>query len=185
MAYTKTVTYAVAAAGVHTLTLSDVEDLYVGDTLRISGVSNDFNGDHAIETIDTTNLKVTYTQGNQNHTGITVTGQAIVLVKWCTEADIETWLGFEATSTFLDLCTEAANEYAFRKRQEAGYTDRAALVPNPSVKEGTIMYGAYLFRDRGSSGDAYAGFDGMGQFERPISMARVMQLLGTGRPQVG
>ena len=31
MAYTKTVTYAVAVAGTHTLTLSDVDNLYVGE----------------------------------------------------------------------------------------------------------------------------------------------------------
>lgn len=185
MAYTKTVTDAVGVAGACTVTLSDVDNLYVGDSVTIVGVGQHFNGTHTLTAVDTDDLTIGFTADNVTATYSDIAGQLTVNVKWVTESDVETWLGFEASGNFLDDCTAAANEWAFRKRLEAGYTDRTAYTPNPAAKEGTILYGAYLYRDRGSSGDTYAAFDGMGQFERPISMARVMQLLGIGKPQVG
>lgn len=185
MAYTKTVSKVVAAAGVHTLTLSDVDNLYVGDSVTVAGCGNDFNGTHTLTAIDTTNLTVTFTQGNHTQASTTVYGQVDVNVVWIADTDVSTWLGFDATSTYLDEVTAAANEWAYRKRKEAGYADRTAFPPNPAAKEGTVLYAATLYRERGTSGDQYAAYDGMGQFDRPVSMARIVQLLGVSRPQVG
>lgn len=185
MAYTKTVTSAVAVAGTHTLTLSDVDNLYVGDTIHVDGCGQEYDGNHVITAVSTANATVSFVNGNHTQAAAAVSGQLTVRVQWMTEADVETWLGYTAAGAFLTAQTEAANEWAFRKRQEAGYSDRAAFPPNPSAKEGTVLYGALLYRDRGSSGDTYAAYDAMGQFERPVSMSRVLQLLGVGRPQVG
>ena len=47
---------------------------------------------------------------------------------WITKADVEDWLGFTVTTPssdddLLTICVAAANAYAYRKRQEAGYFD--------------------------------------------------------------
>jgi hypothetical protein len=46
------------------------------------------------------------------------------------------------------------------------------------------MYAATLYRERGTSGDSYGGFDGMGNLPMPVTLHRIMQLLGCGRAQV-
>ena len=69
MAFTKTVTNAVAVSGVHTLTLTDVVNLYVGDTVYVNGISQAFNGRHVLTGVNATNKTVTFTQGNQSHNG--------------------------------------------------------------------------------------------------------------------
>jgi hypothetical protein len=81
-------------------------------------------------------------------------------------------------------CVSAANAWCFRKRREAGYTDSASTVPSADVELGTTMYAATLYRERGTSGDSYGGFDGMGNLPMPVTLHRIMQLLGCGRAQV-
>lgn len=188
MAYTKTVTYAVAVAGTHTLTLSDVDNLYVGDKVRITGVGNTFNGTHTLTAVDTTNLKVSFVSGNHTHAGATVNGQLIVLVQWIADADVVAWLGIDSATAndtaFIAECTEASNEWCFTKRLQAGYSDRTALLPSPSVKSGTVMYAGMLYRERGSV-DSYASFDSMALGATPsMSLGRIMQLIGCNRSQV-
>ena len=188
MAYTKNVTYAVAVAGTHTLTLSDVDNLYVGDKIRVSGCAQTYDGDHTITAINTTNKTVAFVNGNHTHTGADEVGQLIVLVQWCDSAAVESWLGIDSATqndvAFLDECVEAGNEWCFRKRSQAGYTDRAALIPSPDVKSGTVMYAAMLYRERGSV-DSFASFDSMAVGATPsMSLGRIMQLLGCNRSQV-
>lgn len=188
MAYEKTVTYAVAVAGAHTLTLSDVDNLYVGDKVRVAGVGTTFNGTHTLTAVDTTNLKVTFTNGNHTHAGADVNGQLIALVQWAADADVVAWLGIDSATAndtaFITECVEAGNEWCFTKRQQAGYSDRTALIPSPAVKNGTVMYSAMLYRERGSV-DSYASFDSMALGATPsMSLGRIMQLLGINRSQV-
>ena len=185
MAYQKTVTAAVGVSGACTLTLSDVDNVYVGDTVYVQGVGTHFNGSHTVTSVNTTALTVGFTADNVTATYSRLNAGLNVTVTWITDTDVETWLGFEASGDFLDSCVASSNEWCFRKRSEAGYADRTAFSPNPAAKEGAVLYAALLYRDRGSSGDTYAAYDAMGQFERPVSMARVAQLLGIGRPQVG
>lgn len=188
MAYTKTVTYAVAVAGTHTLTLSDVDNLYVGDRIRVAGCEQTYDGDHTITAINTTDKKVSFVNGNHTHAGAAETGQLIVLVRWVDSAAIESWLGIDLPTqndvAYLDTCVESGNEWCFRKRLEAGYKDRASLVPSPDVKQGTVMYAAMLYRERGSV-DSFASFDSMALGATPsMSLGRIMQLLGCNRSQV-
>ena len=106
---------------------------------------------------------------------------------WITATDIEDWLGIPvatvADQTFLTQCAAAANAFCYRRRQEAGYVDALATVPNQSVKLGTIQYGGMLYRQRGSI-DSYASFDQQGATAVTGLSGVIKQLLGIDRPQV-
>ena len=109
---------------------------------------------------------------------------------WITKADVEDWLGFTVTTPssdddLLTICVAAANAYAYRKRQEAGYFDASlSTVPSQDVRLGTIMYAGALYRERGSI-DQYASFDPLAT-GTPTggSMGQIMRLLGVNRPAV-
>lgn len=192
MAYTKFVTDAVAVAGVCTLTISntDIEDYYIGDKVRVEGISNDFNGTHTLTAVNLTAMTVTYNKGNATVTLNDIRGAEIyVIPQWVSEADVKVWLGIDVATAndtaFIAECVEAANQWCFRKRQEAGYLkDRATFVPSGDVAQGATLYAATLYRERGTSGDSYGGFDGMGNLPMPVTLHRIMQLLGCGRAQV-
>lgn len=106
---------------------------------------------------------------------------------WITANDISDWL-YVATATaadqsFLTICAAAANQFAYRRRQESGYFDSLTTVPSQDVKLGTVMYGGGLYRQRGSV-DAFASFNEMGS-QPPMALSgMVKQLLGIERPQV-
>jgi len=109
-------------------------------------------------------------------------------VSWITSANVLEWLGIDVATAndtaFVAKCVSASAFWCWNKRREAGYTDSQATVPNDSVKLGAIMYAATLYRERGTSGDSYGAFSSMGQFQQPVSLSRIMQLLGCGRAQV-
>jgi len=106
---------------------------------------------------------------------------------WITANDISDWL-YVATATaadqsFLTICAAAANQFAYRRRQESGYFDSLTTVPSQDVKLGTVMYGGGLYRQHGSV-DAFASFNEMGS-QPPMALSgMVKQLLGIERPQV-
>lgn len=189
MAYTKTVNYAVATAGVHTLTLLNVTNLFIGDKITVQGCGSNYDGTHTITAIDTTNNTVSFSQGNQTHSGTTVAGLLNVQVQWITAADLQVWLGIDVATAndtaFMAYAVDAANEWVFRKRQEAGYTlDRAALTPAPDVHLGTVSYAAGKYRERGAI-DGYASFDSYGGGAPTMTMGQIMALIGCGKPQIG
>jgi hypothetical protein len=109
---------------------------------------------------------------------------------WATKADVEDWLGFTATvpssdNDLLVIAVAAANAYAYRKRQEAGYFDASlSVAPSQDVLLGTIMFAGALYRERGSI-DQYASFDPLAT-GTPTggSMGQIMRLLGVNRPAV-
>jgi hypothetical protein len=190
MAFTKVVTSAVAVSGDHTLTLNDVLNLFVGDTVYINGVSNNFNGSHVLTEVDSTNKTVSFTQGNHNHSPLSgLNGQLEVRPQWCTSADVLSWLGIEVATandnSFVDTCVLASNEWTFRKRQEAGYLgDRAAFFPSADVHLGAVNYAAMQYRNRGAI-DGFASFDSFGGGTPTMSLGQIMALLGVGKAQVG
>ena len=108
-------------------------------------------------------------------------------VSWIIAADVTSWLGIDVATAndtaFITVCVNAANNYIFRKRREAGYTDSQTTVPGADIKLGTIMYAATLYRERGSA-DSFASFDSMSSIPIPSTMGRIMALIGCGRPQV-
>jgi hypothetical protein len=109
---------------------------------------------------------------------------------WVSVADVEDWLGFTVTNPSSDydllvMAVAAGNQFAWRRRQEAGYVDSLTTVPSGDVKLGTIMYCGYLYRMRGSASESYAAYDPLAT-SGPIggSFVEVLRLLGINRPQV-
>jgi len=192
VAYLKIVTDAVAVAGVCTLTISntDIEDYYIGDKVRVEGINNNFNGTHTLTGVDLLAMTVTYTKGNATQTVNDIRGAEIyVMPQWTSDADVLVWTGIDAATAndtaFISECVEASNQWCFRKRQEAGYTkDRATFVPSGDVAQAATLYAATLYRERGTSGDMYASYDGFGSQPQPVTLARIMQLLGCPRARV-
>jgi hypothetical protein len=194
-------------AAVQTLTLSEVE---TGDSIVVAGVTDTtFNGtvtvfsieqyelvrvdEYGILEFDYNNPKpnqIIYADTGDNVVYDTATGTVTYTVSpaWTTSALVLAWLGIDVATAndtaFVAKCVSAANAWCFRKRREAGYTDSASTVPSADVELGTTMYAATLYRERGTSGDAYGAFDGMGNLAQPVTLHRIMQLLGCGRAQV-
>jgi hypothetical protein len=194
-------------AAVQTLTLSEVQP---GDTITVAGVANTtFNGSHTVFSIEAYELVSVDEYGvlefnfdipKPNQIIYANTGAAVpydtatgtvtrtVSVTWTTSALVLSWLGIDVATAndtaFVAKCVSAANAWCFRKRREAGYTDSQSTVPSADVELGTTMYAATLYRERGTSGDAYGAFDGMGNLAQPVTLHRIMQLLGCGRAQV-
>lgn len=189
IAIDKTVTNLVAVSGVFTLTLNDVNGILVGSHVDIGGLPTAaWNQlDAEVTAVNDVNLTITYSKGNFTVASQAVWGQVHIETSWASVADVEVWLGFTATGndlTMLTTCVDAANDRCWKWRANAGYQDHPNVSPGSDIKEAVILYAAMLFRDRGSTGDSYASFDAMGQFERPVSLGRVKQLLGVGRAQV-
>lgn len=105
---------------------------------------------------------------------------------WIDAGDVEDWLGIgvatAADEAFIEQCADSANQFCFRRREEAGYLDSPTVVPNEAVKLGVIQYAGALYRSRGSIGDSFASFDGMGNTAYTGLSAIVKQLLGIDRP---
>ena len=106
---------------------------------------------------------------------------------WITAGNIEDWLGIgtatAADTTFLTQCASAANAFAYRRREEAGYKDALATSPSGDVTLGTIQYGGMLYRQRGSI-DSFASFGDGGAVTVTGLSGVIKQLLGIDRPQV-
>ena len=107
---------------------------------------------------------------------------------WVSEAEVTAYLNITVASAndtvLIGQARAAANQFCYRRRQEAGYFDSLTTVPGADVKLGTLAYAAALYRARGSSGDTYATFDGMGTPAVVAMPAIVKQLLGIDRPAV-
>lgn len=106
---------------------------------------------------------------------------------WIVAGNVTEFLGI-ATATandtaFIATCVAAANQFAYRKRQEAGYSDSLTTSPGGDVTLGTTLYAAGLYRERGSI-DSFQSFQDMTTSAPTMTMGRVMQLLGCNRSQV-
>ena len=193
-------------AAVQTLTLSEVA---VGDTVVIAGVTDTtFNGTVTVFSIEQYELvevdqygvlvfdydvskpnQIIYANAGADVEYDTAVGTVTYSVSpvFTTSALVLSWLGIDVATAndtaFVAKCVSASNFWCYRKRREAGYTD-ALTSPSADVELGATMYAATLYRERGTSGDAYGAFDGMGNLAQPVTLHRIMQLLGCGRAQV-
>jgi len=194
-------------AAVQTLTLAPVQP---GDSVTIAGVTDTtFNTTATVFSIEAYELvsvdeygvlEFNYDNPKPNQIIYANTGSTVVYdtavgtvtytvsPAWTTSALVLSWLGIDVATAndtaFVTKCVNASNAWCFRKRREAGYTDSASTVPSADVELGATMYAATLYRERGTSGDSYGGFDGMGNLPMPVTLHRIMQLLGCGRAQV-
>ena len=195
-------------SAVQTLTPSEVQP---GDSIVVAGAGAKFNGTFTVISVeeweyigkdqqgylefnyDVPKLnQVLYTHAGHNdddeYGPLAGTLTFTETITWTTSALVLAWLGIDVATAndtaFVAKCVSASNYWCFRKRREAGYTDLQGTVPSPDVELGATMYAATLYRERGTSGDSYGGFDGMGNLPMPVTLHRIMQLLGCGRAQV-
>jgi hypothetical protein len=187
-----------------------LSDVAVGDTAVIAGVADTtFNGTVTVFSIEQYELisvdeygvlefnydiskpnQIIYANTGANVTYDTAVGTVTYTVSpaWTTSALVLSFLGIDVATAndtaYIAKCVSASNFWCWNKRREGGYTDQPSVVPNASVEMAATLYAAQIYRERGTSGDAYAGFDGMGNLALPVNLARIMQLLGCGRAQV-
>ena len=135
-------------------------------------------------------IAVAVTAADQDRAAATATVTFTPTCSWVSIADVEDWLGFTVTNPSSDydllvMAVGAGNQFAWRRRQEAGYFDSLTTVPSTDVKLGTVMYAGYLYRMRGSASESYAAYDPLAT-SGPIggSFVEVLRLLGINRPQV-
>jgi hypothetical protein len=189
--------------------LTDADPLAVGDSFTVAGVGAPFNGTFTVWALpqflflgvdDQGDLTYNYEIEHQNQVLYKLVGDDVMrnaasgtftyatgLCTWVNATQIEDWLGIGTASTldqtFLSQCALSANSFAFRRRAEAGYKDQLATAPNAAVTLGTIAYGGFLYRQRGSITD-FAGFDGMTTGNSIGVSPMIKQLLGIDRPAV-
>jgi hypothetical protein len=191
---------------VQLLTTSDIE---VGQSVTLSGLGHDMNGTFTVMALPaylfigvseegdllTDPAYIIANQVLYYDAGTDVEREAVIpngtltyapVCTWITAGEVEDWLGIGTASaldqTFLTQCAAAANAFCYRRRQEANYFDSLTTAPNSAAKLGTIQYAGALYRSRGSIGDSFASFDGMGSAAYTGLSAIVKQLLGIDRP---
>lgn len=106
---------------------------------------------------------------------------------WITSSNVIEFLGISGATAndtaFITTCVNAANAWAYRKRQQAGYRDSLTTSPGGDVTLGTTMFAAAQYRRRGSI-DGFQSFDVMDTTNPPMSMGDIHKLLGVNRSQV-
>jgi hypothetical protein len=194
-------------AVVQTLTNTDISP---GQTITIAGLGDGFDGTFLVlacpqyeyvgtetdgelmfnETVPRPNQLLFFDNGANLEYEFDVSGTVTwtQTCTWITNTQISNYLDIPLTSTnaaaLLVQCAAAANAFAFRRRNEAGYLqDSLTTSPGGDVTLGTIMIGAAYFRQQGSY-TALASFDGMGTPPANGITPMVLQLLGINRPQV-
>lgn len=108
---------------------------------------------------------------------------AEVPVTWATVDDVTRALGVPVTDPdWLAQVTDAANQWAFRRRADAGYVDDPATAP-PDVTLGVVLFAKALHNERGAV-DGFASFEQLGPVVAPGTLGQVNRLLGLGKPAV-
>lgn len=106
---------------------------------------------------------------------------------WINGPAVATYLGIDLAgvdeTAFLTQCANAANNFIYLRRQEAGYTDSLTTSPGTQVTLAVTMYAAAMYRQRGSV-DQFASFDGMGNVPTTGLSPIIKQLAGIPKPAV-
>ena len=190
----------------------ETNNLIVGQTITVAGISAPFNGTFTILQLPQylfigVNPTTGFLQFNNqiavaNQVLFAATGSDVERVQafagtitfngsstanWIAWTDIASWLGIplatQADEDFLVACASAANSWCFRKRVEAGYKDSLVNSPSPEVTLATRMVGAAYYRQRGSM-DQFASYTDMGTVTVPGITPMIKQLLGIDRPAI-
>lgn len=189
--------------------LTNADPLNVGDSVTIASVGAPFNGTFTVYALPQYLFTGVDSQGDltfdplipiANQVLFAVTGSdvertaasgtltyAATACTWITATNIEDWLGIGTATAldaaFLTQCAAASNAFCYARRREAGYVDSLSTSPSGAVTLGTIAYGGFLYRQRGSVSD-FASFDGMVAGGSVGLSPMIKQLLGIDRPQV-
>lgn len=194
-------------AVIQTLTATDVT---VGQSVTVAGVGNGLDGTFTVVAVPTALLIEITDEGDPIYdynilipnqlmyldSGSNVDRDSISPFGTLTWTPICTWINSNMVTEFLGIagatandtafittCVNAANAWAYRKRQEAGYRDSLTTSPGGDVTLGTTMFAAAQYRRRGSI-DGFQSFDVMDTTNPPMSMGDIHKLLGVNRSQV-
>jgi hypothetical protein len=207
-AYSVTQKYLVDNYAVVVL-LTNADPLEVSQSFTLAGVDATFNGTYNVHALPPFRfigvdeygfLEYDFEQPIQNQVLFAKTAANVIIspatgtltttptCTWITtDSQVEDWLGIgtatAADQTFITQCRLAANEFCYRRRQEAGYKDSLTTSPNASVTLGTVAYAGFLYRQRGAVTD-FAGFDGLAAGGSMGLSPMIKQLLGIDRPAV-
>jgi hypothetical protein len=188
------------------LQLLTPSEIAVGESIVVASVDATFNGTYTVRALpqylyigtdDEGDLLYDFNEPIQNQVLYAKTASDVNRVAatgtitytqtctWITSQNILDWLGITVATagdqTFTTTCAAAANSFCYRRRQEAGYIDSLTTVPSQDVFLGTVMYGAGLYKARGSV-DVFSSFQDMGQSPVPGMNGQIKQLLGIDRP---
>ena len=188
------------------LQLLTPSEIAVGESITVASVDATFNGTYTVRAlpqylyigIDTegdllydyqvpVQNQVLYAKTASDVTRVAATGTITYTqtCTWITSQNILDWLGITVATagdqTFTTTCAAAANAFCYRRRYEAGYVDSLTTVPSQDVFLGSVMYGAALYKARGSV-DVFSSFQDMGQSPVVGMNGQIKQLLGIDRP---
>jgi hypothetical protein len=207
---TYSLTHKQVVSNVAIVQLLENHSFEVGQSITLSGINATWNGTHKIlalpeyyfigvsqqgdyqydtDTIIPNQVLFALTTADADRAAATGTCTYSVTCSWIVLGDVEDYLGFTFTNPSADLdvanmAVSAANQFAYRKREESGYFDSPTVVPDGAVKLGTVQYAAILYRERGST-EAFASFDPLAT-GGPVTgnYGQILRLLGVNKPQV-
>ena len=188
------------------LQLLTPSEIAVGESITVASVDATFNGTYTVRALpqylyigtdDEGDLLYDFNEPIQNQVLYAKTASDVNRVAatgtitytqtctWITSQNILDWLGITVATagdqTFTTTCAAAANSFCYRRRQEAGYIDSLTTVSSQDVFLGSVMYGAALYKARGSV-DVFSSFQDMGQSPVVGMNGQIKQLLGIDRP---
>ena len=194
-------------AVIQTLTATDVT---VGQSVTVAGVGNGLDGTFTVVAVPTALLIDITDEGDPVYDWDTIIPNQLAYLDtgddlarddltafgtltwtptctWITSSNVIEFLGISGATAndtaFITTCVNAANAWAYRKRQEAGYRDSLTTSPGGDVTLGTTMFAAAQYRRRGSI-DGFQSFDVMDTTSPSMSMGDIHKLLGVNRSQV-
>jgi hypothetical protein len=207
---TYSLTHKQVVSNVAVVQLLEPNNFEVGQSITLSGIGAPWNGTFKIlalpeyyfigvsqqgdyqydtDTIIPNQVQFALTTADVDRAAATGTCTYSVTCSWIVLGDVEDYLGFTFTNPSADLdvanmAVSAANQFAYRKREESGYFDSPTTVPDGAVKLGTVQYAAILYRERGST-EAFASFDPLAT-GGPVTgnYGQILRLLGVNKPQV-
>ena len=194
-------------AVIQTLTATDVT---VGQSVTVAGVGSGLDGTFTVVAVPTALLIEITDEGDPIYDyNILIPNQLMYMdsgsnvardsidpfgtltwtptCTWITSSNVTEFLGIAAATAndtaFIATCVTAANAWAYRKRQEAGYRDSLTTSPGGDCTLGTTLFAASMYRRRGSI-DGFQSFDVMDTTSPALSMGDIHKLLGINRSQV-
>ena len=207
---TYTVTHKQVTDNVAVVQLLEPLEFEVGQSITLAGIGAGWNATHKILALPEYYFIGVSTQGDYEYdtsriipnqvlfalttddlerAAATGTATYSITCTWIALGDLEDYLGFTFTNPSADLdvatmAVGAANAFAYRRRQEAGYWDSPTTVPGLDCKLAATQYAAILYRERGST-EAFASFDPLAT-GGPVTgnYGQILRLLGVGKPQV-
>lgn len=203
-----TLTHAMRQDNYAVLQTLEATEIGIGQSVTVAG-STGFNGTYTVLAIPTNLFTGIDDEGDFTYDyDVLITNQLLVASSgtdvardsnagtvtwtetctWIVANDVLSWLGISVATandtTFVGVCTDAANAWAYKARKMAGYqAESLSTAPSSAVKLGTIMYAGALYRERGSV-DSFASFGELGAPAPVGSMGQIMRLLGIRRSQV-